>query len=172
MVTGVSFRGGEATGSVADRKIESAKQETTGGVGARASQDSIFTVDNELKQDTVCFRGAEKSEEKKTSFAKVLFGTALTVAVVGGLLGLAKKYDVVSKIKHEKTKDILRYTDVVTEPCYKACKWIKNNSYDKIVAFINKKKYELQIKKSVGGFWFYQKPPRFYCFHRLTPFNH
>ena len=67
MVTGVSFRGGETTGSVADRKIETAKQETTGGVGARKNQDSIFTVDNEPKQDTVCFRGAYEEPYFRTA---------------------------------------------------------------------------------------------------------
>jgi len=56
MVFGVSFRGSESTGGVADRTVETAKKETTGGVGARNNLASIFTVDNELKQDTVCFR--------------------------------------------------------------------------------------------------------------------
>ncbi len=140
MVTGVSFRGGETTGSVADRKIETAKQETTGGVGARKNQDSIFTVDNEPKQDTVCFRGAYEEPKKETSTTKVVLGTLATAATVVGLLGLAHKYDVVGKISNEKVQKFLRHTDTVTENCYKACQWVKNNSYDKIVDFFKNKK--------------------------------
>ena len=139
MVTSVSFRGGETTGGVSDRRTETAKQETTGGVGARNNQDSIFTVDNELKQDTVCFRGSE-GEPKKTSAATVIFGTLGTAAAIVGLLGLAHKYDVVGKITNEKAQKFFRHTDVVTKPCHDACKWIKNNSYDKIVKFIKDRK--------------------------------
>ena len=40
----------------------------------------------------------------------------------------------------KKVKDVLKYADKVTEPCYKACKWVKNNSYDKVVDFIKSKK--------------------------------
>ena len=139
MVTSVSFRGGETTGGVADRRIETAKQETTGGVGARNNQDSIFTVDNELKQDTVCFRGYGEPE-KKTSTTAVVLGTLGTAAAIVGLLGLAHKYDVVSKISNEKVQKFFRHTDAVTEPCHKACKWLKNNSYDKIVNYFKDKK--------------------------------
>ena len=140
MVTSVSFRGGETTGGVGDRRIETAKQETTGGVGARNNQDSIFTVDNELKQDTVSFRASEDDKPKKKPSAGLIAATLLAdTAILVGLLGLAKKYDVVNKyVKNEKAKEILNKTEVVTEPCYKACKWIKNNSYDKIVKFFKK----------------------------------
>ena len=134
MVTSISFRGGESTGSVADRRIETAKQETTGGVGARRDNDSIFTVDNELKQDTVCFRG---SEEHKTSTTAKVIGTIGAAAAVFGLLAFAHKYNWASKVSDGKFKE---YSDKVTEPCHKAAKWIKTNSYDKIVAFFKNKK--------------------------------
>ena len=140
MITNVSFRGGETTGGVSDRKTETAKQETTGGVGVRNNQDSIFTVDNELKQDTVCFRGYENPEKKETSTASVVFGTLVGAAAVVGLLGLAHKYDVVGKISNEKVQKFFRHTDAVTKPCHDACKWVKNNSYDKIVKYFADKK--------------------------------
>ena len=140
MVTSVSFRGGETVGSVSDRKTETTKQETAGSVGVRRNKESVFAVDNEPNKDTVCFRGYG-DEEKKSSAGSVLFGLAATAAVVVGLLGLAHKYDVVNKyIKNAKAKDILSKTDVVTDSCHKACKWVKNNSYDKIVELIKAKK--------------------------------
>lgn len=135
MVTSVSFRGGETTGSVADRRIETAKQETTGGVGARTNQDSIFTVDNELKQDTVCFRGGE--EGNKTSTTTKVVGTLIGAAAIFGLLAFAHKYNWASKISDGKFKE---YSDKITEPCHKAAKWVKNNSYDKIVTYFKNKK--------------------------------
>ena len=135
MITGVTFRGGESTGGVADRKAETAKQETTGGVGARNNQDSIFTVDNELKQDTVCFRGYD--EEQKTSATTKVVGTLVGAAAIFGLLAFAHKYNWAGKISDGKFKE---YSDKVTKPCHDACKWIKNNSYDKIVKYFTDKK--------------------------------
>lgn len=133
MISSVNFRGSETTGSVADRRIESAKQETTGGVGVRKNQDSIFTVDNEPKQDTVCFRGY--GEKEKTSTTTKVFATLFGVAGVLGLLGLAQKYNWAGEVSNGKFK---KYSDVVTKPCFKVCKWLKNNSYDKIVAWFKK----------------------------------
>ena len=138
MISSVNFRGSETTGSVADRRIDSAKQETTGGIGARKNQDSIFAVDNEPKQDTVCFRGNEYNEpQKKSSAGSLLFGTLLLTAGTVGLLGFAHKYNWAGKVSDGKFKE---YTDVVTEPCFRACKWIKNISYDKIVEFFKNRK--------------------------------
>jgi len=55
-------------------------------------------------------------------------------------LGLAHKYNIVEKyIIKENAKDFLKYSDKVTEPCYQACKWIKNNAYDKVVNFVKTK---------------------------------
>ena len=142
MTTAISFRGGESTGGVADRKIETAKQETTGGVGIRNNPDSVFTVDNELKADTVCFKGyaAEESNKKMSPLAVALTVLGGTAFVVGGL-GLAHKYDVVGKyIKNEKVKEFFRHTDAVTEPCHKACAWFKKNCYDKVVKFFTSQK--------------------------------
>ena len=139
-MTTITFRGGETTGGVADRKIETAKQETTGSVGVRQKQDSIFTVDNDLRQDTVCFRANyyDKPEQKKSSvLGRIVAGTAFTALVIGGL-GLMHKYDVVGKIKSDKAKEFFRHTDTVTEPCHKACAWIKKNCYDKIVNIFKK----------------------------------
>lgn len=134
MVANITFRGGETTGGVSDRRTETAKQETTGGVGARRNQDSIFTVDNEPKQDTVCFRG---SKEDKTSTTTKVVGVLGVAAAVFGLLAFAHKYNWAGKISDGKFKE---YSDKVTEPCHKAAKWIKNNSYDKVVNFFKSKK--------------------------------
>lgn len=139
MVSSVTFRGGgETTGSVAERRIETAKSETTGGVGARIDKDSVFTVDNELRQDTVSFRKGETLKNHKT--AAFITAAIIDSVIAFGLAGLAYKYKLVDKIGHEKTKKILRYTDVVTKPCYEACKCIKNGSYDKIVKYFASKK--------------------------------
>lgn len=134
----VSFYGGETTGGVADRRIETttAKQETTGGVGVRKNQEPIFNIDNELQQDTVSFRGKESGE--KNSTVKTLFwATAVTAGLIG-LAGLSHKYDWVGKIKNEKAQKFFRHTDVVTEPCHKACAWVKQNCYDKIIKMFKK----------------------------------
>ena len=136
MITNVAFRGGETTGGVADRKPESARQETTGGVGARNNQDSIFTVDKELKQDTVCFRGSGE-QKKETSTTAVVLGTLVGAAAVVGLLGLAHKHNWAGNISDGKFKE---YADVVTEPCHKACKYVKENCYDKVVKYFSEKK--------------------------------
>ena len=139
----VSFYGGETTGSVADRRIETAKQETTGGVGARINQDSIFTTDNDLKQDTVCFRGSSAGYgadvKKGPSAFSIIAGTVLAIGTAIGLMGLAHKYDAVSKIKNENIQKFFRHTDKITEPCHKACTWVKANCYDNIINFFRKK---------------------------------
>jgi len=133
------YGGGESTGGVADRTIETAKKESTGGVGVRKNQESIFTVDNDLKQDTVSFRAYEEPE-KKTSTLGIVLGTAAGIATVVGLAGLAHKYDWVGKISNEKAQKFFRHTDTVTEPCHKACTWVKQNCYDKVVKFFSSKK--------------------------------
>ena len=140
-MTTITFRGGETTGGVADRRIETAKQETTGSVGVRKAQESIFTVDNDLKQDTVCFRANAQEPQKKTSVLSALGWTAAGVAAFIGLAGLAHKYYVIGKyVKNEKAQKFLRHTDVVTEPCHKACTWVKQNCYDKVIKFFSKNK--------------------------------
>ena len=134
MLSSVSFYGGETTGSVADRKIETAKQETTGGVGVRKNSSSIF-VTEEPKEDTVCFKGKEK---KNTSALTYLLGGAALTALLVGALGLMHKYDTLGKIKNEKVKKFFKHTDAITEPCYKACSWVKTNCYDKVVKLFKK----------------------------------
>ena len=136
----ISFYGTETTGGVADRKIETAKNETTGSVGIRQNQDSIFTVDDDLKQDTVSFRANAQPKKKTSTFTKVIVTTA-GIATLAGLAGLAHKYDAVGKyIKNEKAQKFFRHTDVVTEPCHKACSWVKQNCYDKVIKFFSSKK--------------------------------
>ncbi len=138
MVTAISFRANETAGGVGEKTVETAKKETAGGVGVRRNNnDSIFSVDNQPAQDTVSFKAAQTGREKTSAGSFILGLTALTALLIGGL-GLAHKYDVVSKIKNDKVKDFFRHTDAVTEPCHKACKWIKNNSYDKIVKMFKK----------------------------------
>ena len=140
MVSSITFcGGGETAGSVSDRQIETAKQETTGGVGARKNQDSVFIADNDLKQDTVCFRGQDNNRKKSSTgwFAATIVADA---AILVGLLGLAHKYDVVSKIKHDKVKEFFRHTDAVTKPCHEACSWVRKNCYDKVLAFVKRGK--------------------------------
>ena len=142
MSMSVTFRGGETAGSVSDRQIETAKQETTGGVGARKRQDSIFLTD-EPKCDTVCFKsqGYSENEPKKgVSTVGILLGLVGTTALAVGLLGLTHKNNWLNNIKNPKVKDVLKNADKVTEPCYNFCKWIKNHSYDKIVEFVKSKK--------------------------------
>ncbi len=136
----ISFNGVETTGSVADRRIDTAKNETTGSVGVRQNQDSIFNVDNDLKQDVVSFKAHREPEEKTSTLTKLLVATA-GIATAVGLAGLAHKYDVVGKyIKNEKAQKFFRHTDVVTEPCHKACTWIKQNCYDKVIKFFSSQK--------------------------------
>ena len=139
MTTNISFRANETTGGVADRRIETAKQETTGGVGVRSKNDSIF-VDNELKQDTVCFKGSEAQPQKKSSPFKTLILLAGGAAAIIGGLGLAHKYNVVDKLfKDGKTKDFFKHTDTVTEPCHKACAWVKKNCYEPVINIFKSK---------------------------------
>ena len=135
----VNFRGGETAGGVSEKQIETAKQETTGGVGARQKQDLIF-LSEEPKCDTVCFRGQEYPHKtaQKTSFTSVILGTLGFAGAAVALLGLARKYDILNE--YVKNENILKYANKVTEPCYQACKWIKNNSYDKIVNYVKTKK--------------------------------
>ena len=142
MSMSVTFRGGETAGSISNTQVDTAKQETTGGVGARKKQDSIFLTD-EPKCDTVCFKGqeyGEKEPQKGVSAFGVFMGLAGATALAVGLLGLTHKNNWLNNIKNPKIQDLLKNADKVTEPCYNACKWVKNNSYDKIVEFIKSKK--------------------------------
>jgi len=133
------YGGGETTGGVADRRIDTttARQETTGGVGVRKNQESIFAVDNDLQQDTVNFKGRDNQNKKHSAVGTLLTATAITAGIIG-LLGLSHKYDWVGKIKNEKVQKIFRHTDTVAEPCHKACAWVKKNCYDKVVKMFKK----------------------------------
>ena len=138
-ISNVSFRANETTGGVADRTVETAKQETTGGVGVRKNNDSIF-VDNELKQDTVCFKAAAyQPEEKKSSGLKTLLYLAGAAFAFVGACGLAHKYNLVGKISNEKARKFFQHTDSVTEPCHKACSWVKKTCYDPVIKFFKSK---------------------------------
>jgi len=133
----ISFYGTETTGGIGDRKIETAKNETTGGIGVRNNPDSIFVTDD-LPQDTVSFRAYSEPGKKTSILTKIAAGT-LGIATLIGLAGIAKKYDWVGKISNEKAQKFFRHTDTVTEPCYKACAWIKQ-CYGNVVKFFSSKK--------------------------------
>ena len=140
MSMSVTFRGGETAGSISNTQVDTAKQETTGGVGARRRQDSIFLKD-EPKCDTVCFKGQEYENSKKKPSSGLIAATLIAdAALIVGLLGLAHKKNWFGKIENPRIKEWCKNSDKVTEPCYNACKWVKNNSYDKIVEFIKSKK--------------------------------
>ena len=136
MLSSVVFHGGgETSGGIGDRRIETAKQESTGGVGARSNQASIFDIDNELKEDTVCFRGKENS--KNSNNTGLIFTTiAADAAILMGLLGLAYKHNWFGNISNENAKKFFDHVYKIAKPCYEGCKWIKNNSYDKIATYI------------------------------------
>ena len=144
----VSFygNGNETTGSISNRisaagnrisAYSSAKNETTGSCGYETKSP---TVDN-LEKDEVCFKGKGDKKDKSIS----LFGTLLTVgaltAIVVGGLGYAHKKGLVNKISNERIKGWLKNSNKITEPCYKACKSVKNfcvENYDKIIKKIKK----------------------------------
>ena len=138
MSMAINFRGVESTGGVADKQIETAKQETTGGIGAIRRQDSIFLTE-EPKCDTVCFRGLEYPYETphKTSATAIALGTLGVVGTAIILFGLAHKYDFLQK--YIKNENILKYAKKIIEPCHQLCKWIKVNAYDKVLNFIKSK---------------------------------
>lgn len=126
----VSFYGsGETTGSVSKKPI--------GQVVTTEKPTLIETP----KTDTVCFRGSDNAENKDSKTGKIIGGLALAGLVFAGL-ACAHKYDVVGKLKDGKFKDYLRKTDVVTEPCHKACSKIKDTSvkyYNKVKDYFSKK---------------------------------
>lgn len=126
-MTSIMVNGSESTGSVADRTTSS-KNETTGGVAARANYGSV-SLNNELNRDTVCFKG--KSDKKKKSAAGTIFTLLLTCAGVVGGMGILHKN--VNKIGSEGIRNAVKKAECVTEPCYKACSWVKTNCYDKLI---------------------------------------
>lgn len=139
----VSFydNGNETTGSVSNRigaagsrisAYSSAKNETTGSCGYETKSPTVDT----LEKDEICFRGRENKKDKSSSlFGTLLTFGALTAIVVGGL-GYAHKKGLVNKISNERIKGWLKNSNKITEPCYNACKTVKNfctENYDKII---------------------------------------
>ena len=121
----VSFHGGETSGSVAKRNL-----------------NSTFRRQNIVEQapDKLSFKG--KSEDNASSFGKGLIMTLAAAALIVGGLGYAHKADVVGKLKDGKVKDFLKKADKITEPCYKFCSKVKEfcqKYYEKIKEFFNKK---------------------------------
>lgn len=121
----VSFQGGETSGSVAKRNL-----------------NSTFRRQNIVEQapDKLSFKG--KSEDNASSFGKGFIMTLATAALIVGGLGYAHKADVVGKLKDGKVKDFLKKADKITEPCYKFCSKVKEfcqKYYEKIKEFFNKK---------------------------------
>ena len=134
-MTSILINGNEGTGSVADRTVEIAKHETSGSIGARVGYGSAIT-DNALACDTVCFKG--KDSNKKSNAGAAILGTLLGIAVAVGSLGLLHKN--AGKIESDKMKKFAKDINCVTEPCYKACSWVKKNCYDKIANALKKNK--------------------------------
>ena len=138
----VSFRGGETAGGVSNQPLETARQETTGGVGARRMQDSIFLIE-EPRCDAVCFRSHENPYERaqRTSAAAIALGTVGVVGLAVGLLGLAYKHDAINKyLKDGRIKHfLLEYSKHITEPCYRVCRWLKNDICGAIINYIKTK---------------------------------
>lgn len=121
----VSFQGGETSGSVAKRNL-----------------NSTFRRQNIIEQapDKLSFKG--KSEDNASSFGKGLIMTLAAAALIVGGLGYAHKADVVGKLKDGKVKDFLKKADKITEPCHKFCSKVKEfcqKYYEKIKEFFNKK---------------------------------
>lgn len=121
----VSFHGGETSGSVAKRNL-----------------NSTFRRQNIIEQapDKLSFKG--KSEDNASSFGKGLIMTLAAAALIVGGLGYAHKADVVGKLKDGKVKDFLKKADKITEPCHKFCSKVKEfcqKYYEKIKEFFNKK---------------------------------
>ena len=137
MSMAISFRGVETTGGVADKQLETAKQETAGGIGVKR-YDSIFLAE-EPQCDKVCFRGQDYPYETahKTSATAIALGALGVVGTAVVLFGLAHKYDFLQK--YIKNENILKYVKIITEPCHKMCKWLKVNAYEKILNFIKSK---------------------------------
>ena len=131
----VSFYGSETCGSIGG-KIDTAKQECAGSIGARAV-DSEARLQT-LEHDTVSFHGKDESK-KSGSWGKTLFGLAATAVLVIGGLGLAHKYDTVNKVfkKDNKLGKFFKTNSPkVTEPCYDLCVKTKNTSVDLYKRFL------------------------------------
>lgn len=107
-------RGGETTGSVGKRPAVTDNKELV----------KPASFDAEEVGDTVCFKGRG---EEKSSFCGKIFKTGMFVAAAVGGLGYAHKANLVGKLESGKIKDILKKTDVITEPCHKACHFVKTN---------------------------------------------
>ena len=138
---GVSFYGSsETAGSVADRiqtvggtetagsvgNRNGSKNETAGGIGiGREIPDPFPEIDKTLERDTVSFMGSSDSENTGISNIVKVFGVATCAALAIAGMGYAHKADLVGKMSDGKFKDILRKTDIITEPCHKICSKIK-----------------------------------------------
>ncbi len=137
----ITFCGGESTGSVADRKIETARQESTGGVavkGVTAKNEStggvaarIYHQDPELKletlnKDTVSFRAKEENKGSKVAGTAAAICFTAAGAIIG--LGYAKKLNWVDKISNPKVKDFVNKYGA--EPCYNMCSKVKQTATD------------------------------------------
>lgn len=119
--------------------------ETTGSVSKFPkikNQNSDTSIVETPKQDTLCFRANQKEEVKKGSTITKVIGTLTGIALLVGGLACAHKYDWVGKLSDGKFKDFMRKSDIITEPCHKACAKVKDFSvkyYNKIKDYFNKK---------------------------------
>ena len=132
------IQGGEVSGSIGDKTIDTTKQETSGSIGVRRAQHPGVQL-NTLDRDTVCFQGREK--DKGASFLGVLAKLGITAAAIVGGLGLAKKYNYIDKISHDGFRKFV--DNYLANPSYKACRYVKSaagSCYDKTLKFLHIKK--------------------------------
>lgn len=136
----ITFCGGESTGSVADRTINSAKNESTGSVGVRINDKAEDIQLKTLNRDTVSFAGKNYNDENKTtSIFETIVAAGFTAAALIAGLGCAKKYNCTNKITNQNVKNFIEKYG--TDPCYKLCCNIKAYSlkyYNKILAVLKK----------------------------------
>ena len=137
----ISFYGSETNGSPADRTAETAKKETIGSVASRIYQQDPEVKLPTLEKDTVSFRGKLDKKDSSSSVLGTIAGIGITAAAVVATLGCAKKYNWIDKLSDGKVKDAI--TKYGTDPCYKACQYVKKvsvDSYNKVVDFFSSKK--------------------------------
>ena len=110
----VTFMGGETTGSIAKRQLNT------------APRNEVPRQIETLEQDTVNFRGHEDKEKKSSTLGKIAI-LATTAALIFGGLGYAHKAGWVEKLGEGKIKD---FVNTVTEPCHDGCRKIKGWTND------------------------------------------
>ena len=131
----VSFQGGETSGSVAKRNL-----------------NSTFRRQNIVEQapDKLSFKG--KSEDNASSFGKGFIMTLATAALIVGGLGYAHKADVVGKLKDGKVKDFTKQEIEMVDEDVNIDIDIQANSYQEISDYnVDIKQLEDDKNSSTGN---------------------